>query len=234
HRPAGSARGAAGPPPPLPARPARPACPRGERSSGRPRDRSARRARARRGPSRRPPGAAADGIARGRARSVRGLGRCSTRQGFFARRRTDPCSRPNEPGRLPAAVCEQFGDDIEFDFFDEPETREDQPRRRAPRPSGDGGGPPRRRCRPPAGFTPLLRLAGLIACAILIVVLLVLWVQSCQGASKRNAYRHYMEKVTAIAQNSDQTGKEFNDLLTTPGLKEADLEAKLDSFAQQE
>ena len=131
-------------------------------------------------------------------------------------------------------MSEHFGDDIEFDFFDEPETREDQPRRRAPRRSGDGGGPPRRPVRPPAGFTPLLRLAGLIAFAILIIVLLVLWVQSCQGASKRNAYRHYMEKVTAIAQNSEQTGKEFNDLLTTPGLKEADLEAKLDSFAQQE
>jgi hypothetical protein len=125
-----------------------------------------------------------------------------------------------------------FGDDIEFDFFDEPETREDQPRQRIVRRSG--GGPPRRSVRPPAGFTPLLRLAGLIAFAILIVVLLVFWVQSCQGASKRNSYRHYMEKVGAIAQSSAQTGKELNDLLTTPGLKEADLEQKLDSFAQQE
>src|SRR5439155_14695858 len=123
---------------------------------------------------------------------------------------------------------------LECAFFDEPETGADQPRRRAPRRSGDGGGPPRRPVRPPAGFTPLLRLAGLIAFAILIIVLLVLWVQSCQGASKRNSYRHYMEKVAAIAQNSQQTGKELNDLLTTPGLKEADLESKLDSFAQQE
>jgi len=125
-----------------------------------------------------------------------------------------------------------FGDDIEFDFFDEPETREGQPRQRTVRRSG--GGPPRRSVRPPAGFTPLLRLAGLIAFAILIVVLLVFWVQSCQGASKRNAYRHYMENVGAIAQSSQQTGKELNDLLTTPGLKEADLEQKLNSFAQQE
>ena len=127
-----------------------------------------------------------------------------------------------------------FGDDIEFDFFDEPETREDQPRRRVPRRDSEGGGPPRRPMRPPAGFTPLLRLAGLIAFAILIVVLLVLWVQSCQGASKRNSYRHYMAKVAAVAQTSQQTGKELNDLLTTPGLKQADLESKLDSFAQQE
>src|SRR5438445_540362 len=65
----------------------------------------------------------------------------------------------------------EFGDDIEFDFFDEPETREDTPprQRTVRRP---GGGPPRRPVGP-AGFTPLLRLAGLIAFAILIVVLLV-------------------------------------------------------------
>src|SRR2546426_745016 len=87
---------------------------------------------------------------------------------------------------------------------------------------------------PPARFTPLLRLAGLIAFAILIVVLLVFWVQSCQGASKRSAYRKYMQAVTTIGQSSEQTGRELNDLLTTPGLKEADLEQKLDSFAQQE
>src|SRR2546423_14972283 len=118
-----------------------------------------------------------------------------------------------------------FGDDIEFDFFDEPETREDAQGQRAQRRTG---GPPRRPIRPPAGFTPLLRLAGLIAFAILIVVLLVFWVQSCQGASKRNAYRKYMQSVNAIAQGSDQTGRELNDLLTTPGLKESDLGQKLD------
>jgi hypothetical protein len=126
-----------------------------------------------------------------------------------------------------------FGDDIEFDFFDEPETREDAPRQRSPRRPA-GGGPPRRPLRPPAGFTPLLRLAGLIAFAILIVVLLVFWVQSCQGASKRSAYRKYMQSVSSVGQSSEQTGRELNSLLTTPGLKEPQLEQKLDSFAQQE
>jgi hypothetical protein len=125
------------------------------------------------------------------------------------------------------------GDDIEFDFFDEPETREDPPTQGRQRRQA-GGGPPRRPVRPPAGFTPLLRLAGLVAFGILIVVLLVFWVQSCQGASKQNAYRKYMQSVNAIAQSSDQTGRELNNLLTTPGLKEAALEQKLDSFAQQE
>ena len=47
---------------------------------------------------------------------------------------------------------------------------------------------PRGPIRPRAGFTPLLRLLGLIAFAILIVVLLLLWVQSCQEDKKRDAY----------------------------------------------
>jgi hypothetical protein len=127
-----------------------------------------------------------------------------------------------------------FGDDIEFDFFDEPKPREDEPRRRPARRLGGAGGPPRRAVRPPRGFTPLLRLAGLIAFAILIVVVLVFWVQSCQGASKQSAYQNYMAQVSTIAQDSEQTGKELNNLLATPGLKEADLESKLASFAQQE
>ena len=125
-----------------------------------------------------------------------------------------------------------FGDDIEFDFFDEPKPREDEPRRRPAKRLGGAGGPPRRAVRPPRGFTPLLRLAGLIAFAILIVVVLVFWVQSCQGASKQSAYQNYMAQVSTIAQDSEQTGKELNNLLATPGLKEADLESKLASFAQ--
>ncbi len=61
--------------------------------------------------------------------------------------------------------------DIEFDFFEEPDTREgaaaeERPRRRGRRPP----------VRPPTGLTPLLRLIGLISFAILIVLLLVLWV----------------------------------------------------------
>ncbi len=123
------------------------------------------------------------------------------------------------------------GSDIEFDFFDdEPATEEATQRRRMPRvgpPRGPGG--PRR-----PGLTPLLRLLGLIAAAILIVVLLVFWVQSCRDSGKRKSYETYMTKVRAIATNSEQTGKELNDLLTTPGQKETDVEAKLRSYAQQE
>lgn len=127
------------------------------------------------------------------------------------------------------------GSDIEFDFFDdEPATEEATQRRRMPRvgpPRGPEG--PRR---PPraTGVTPLLRLLGLIAAAILVVVLLVFWVQSCRDNGKRNAYETYMTKVRAIATNSEQTGRELNDLLTTPGQKETDVENKLRTYAQQE
>jgi len=84
------------------------------------------------------------------------------------------------------------------------------------------------------GVTPLLRLAGLIAFAILVVVLLIFWISSCQGASKKNSYRRYMEKVAVVAKDSEQIGRELNDTLTTPGIKFADLNTKLSGLAQQE
>jgi hypothetical protein len=118
--------------------------------------------------------------------------------------------------------------DIEFDFFDEPETEEApsraRPQRRGPRPPA----------RPPAGFTPLLRLVGLIAFAILIVVLLVFWVQSCRAADKRDTYREYMGEVRAVARDSQQIGRELNTLLTTPGIKLAELEEQLGGLTQRQ
>ena len=49
--------------------------------------------------------------------------------------------------------------------------------------------------RPAPGLTPILRLVGLIAAAILVVVLLVFWIQGCQNDAKTNAYKDYMEDV---------------------------------------
>jgi hypothetical protein len=129
--------------------------------------------------------------------------------------------------------------DLDFDFFDddpEPEVPsvEERPPREPPR--AGGGRPPRRPSsgRPPVGVTPLLRLAGLIAFAILVVVLFVFWISSCQGASKKNSYKRYMEKVAVVAKDSEQIGRELNDALTTPGIKFADLNTKLSGLAQQE
>jgi hypothetical protein len=135
-------------------------------------------------------------------------------------------------------MSERDDDIIDFDFFDEPQTVEQQstPRVRMPRRRGRDEGPPRPPVRhaPPGGFAPLLRLVGLIAFAILIVVLLVFWVQSCQGASKRNAYRSYVENVNAIANASQSVGRDLTDALTTPGEKMSDLQQTLTGLAQRE
>jgi len=129
-------------------------------------------------------------------------------------------------------MSEREIDDIEFDFFDEPDEETVTQRRRAVRPSGPRG--PRRPLGPPGGLTPLLRLVGLIAAAILVVVLFVFWIQGCQSNAKQHEYSNYMANVSTIAHDSVQIGRNLNDLLTTAGLKLADVENKLDSFAQQE
>ncbi|HEY7381502.1 MAG TPA: CARDB domain-containing protein [Gaiella sp.] len=129
-------------------------------------------------------------------------------------------------------------DILDFDFVDD-ETQE----RTAPtRPSGDGvrggGRPPRGpqgpRLRAPQGITPLLRLIGLIAFAIVVVVLLVVWVQGCSNDKQRDDYNAYMTDIGAVGSDSEQIGEELATLLTTPGLKQAVLEQKLAGFIQQQ
>jgi CARDB len=130
--------------------------------------------------------------------------------------------------------------DFEFDFFEEPATQEAPSRgdRSLRRPLGGRGprGPrlPQRPLRPRAGFTPLLRLLGLIAFAILIVVLLLLWVQSCQNDAKRDAYTGYMTDMSAVARDSERVGRELSDVLTTPRLTPADLQKQLAGLVQQQ
>src|SRR4051812_33067665 len=132
-------------------------------------------------------------------------------------------------------------DDIEFDFFDEPETVEATQRgRRLPRRdrTGDGGagggGPKRPPMRAPAGLIPLARLVGLIAIAIAVVVALVFWVGACQGKSKHDDYAAYAAKVKTIAASSQQLGVEFANKLISTGLKQGALEQGLQQYAQQE
>jgi hypothetical protein len=101
-------------------------------------------------------------------------------------------------------------------------------------PVGRGGKRRTGGARPPGAITPLLRLAGLVALAILVIVLLVFWVKSCQGSGKNSRYAGYMGNVTVVAKESEQIGRELNDALTTPGIKPADLDAKLSGLAQQQ
>jgi outer membrane murein-binding lipoprotein Lpp len=122
--------------------------------------------------------------------------------------------------------------DIEFDFFDEPETEEATERVRGPRRPPPSG--PRRPVRPPQGLIPMLRLAGLIAFVILAVVLLVVGLRGCASSGKHAKYEGYIQDVSAIARRSDQIGKDLNTALSATGIKESDLEAKLNSLAAQE
>jgi outer membrane murein-binding lipoprotein Lpp len=122
--------------------------------------------------------------------------------------------------------------DIEFDFFDEPETEEASERVRTPRRPPPGG--PRRPIRPPQGLIPMLRLAGLIAFIILAVVLLVVGLRGCASSGKHAKYQGYIQDVRAIAKRSDQIGTDLNSALSATGIKESDLEAKLSSLAAQE
>ena len=122
--------------------------------------------------------------------------------------------------------------DIEFDFFDEPETEEATERVRSPRRPPPGG--PRRPVRTPQGLIPMLRLAGLIAFLILAAVLLVVGIRSCASSSKHDKYDAYLQDVRSIAQRSDQIGKLLNQSLSATGIKEGDLESKISGLAVQQ
>jgi len=122
--------------------------------------------------------------------------------------------------------------DIEFDFFDEPETEEATERVRTPRRPPPGG--PRRPIRPPAGVIPMLRLAGLIAFLILAAVLLVVAVRGCASSSKHDRYENYIQDVRAIAGRSADDGKELNTTLAATGIKESELETKIKGLATRE
>ena len=123
-------------------------------------------------------------------------------------------------------------EEIEFDFFDDAPTREASATEDAPR------GPMRRRLprRPGGGGTapPVVRLAALIAGAIILAVVLVLWVNGCRNDQKVDAYTDYMADVDKVTSDSEQIGKQLNTLIATPGLKLQDLQDRLDGLRNQQ
>jgi hypothetical protein len=119
--------------------------------------------------------------------------------------------------------------EIEFDFFEEPATREAERPERTPRSRR-----PRRPPGPPSGLTPLLRLVGLISFAILVIVLLVFWVSSCRGEAKRDRYQSYMQDVQGVAEQSEQIGARLSTTLTRPEIRQAALVRTIDGYAQQQ
>ena len=129
-------------------------------------------------------------------------------------------------------------DILDFDFFDE----EEPPSWEEPDEHGSGGPPRDRgprgprgrgpRFRAPGNLTPLLRLVALIALAILIVVLLVVWAEGCASDRKQERYGDYMTEIGAVGNASARLGQNLGTLLTTPGLKQEDLDAKLGGYIQ--
>jgi hypothetical protein len=126
-------------------------------------------------------------------------------------------------------------DILDFDFFDDEEPPSwEEPDERGPGPPRDRPprGPRRPRIRAPRTLTPLLRLVALIALAILIVVLLVVWAEGCASDRKQERYGDYMTEVGAVGNASARLGQNLGTLLTTPGLKQEDLDAKLGGYVQ--
>ena len=125
-------------------------------------------------------------------------------------------------------------DILDFDFFEEEDAPAwEEPEGTEPLPPTErgrrGGGS---RFGPPRNLTPLLRLIGLIALAILIVVLLVVWVEGCTEDAKRDRNETYLAEIGAIGNASARLGQQLGTLLTTPGLAQEDLDAKLGGYAQ--
>ena len=126
----------------------------------------------------------------------------------------------------------EVDDDIQFDFFeDEPATRETAaPRVRLPRRSTG----PRRRVGPPRGTAPVVRLLGLVAFFVFLVLVFGLLIQSCASASRHDAYAHYMDRVGKLADQSSANGKALATVLTTQGLSVNEIEQKLRGIADSE
>jgi hypothetical protein len=126
-------------------------------------------------------------------------------------------------------------DDLEFDFFDEPATRESQappPRTRLPRRGGRGTGL-RRPTGPSRGLTPILRLLVVIGVLVALFVVFGLLIQSCASTSKHDSYANYMDDVAKIARGSQEDGAAVANALTSAS-KAASISATLRGIASQE
>lgn len=126
-------------------------------------------------------------------------------------------------------------DILDFDFFDDEDAPSwEEPEGSEASPPGTERGRKRRGSgfQPPRNLTPLLRLVGLIALAILVVVLLVVWVEGCAADAKLDRNRTYLADIGAIGNASARLGQQLATTLTTPGLKQEDLDAKLNGYAQ--
>ena len=120
--------------------------------------------------------------------------------------------------------------EIDFDFFEEPEAPEEEPRRSPLRrtPRGPEDGPP------PTNMTPLLRLIGVVVGAIVVVVLLVFVVDSCRGNGTESVYGDYMSEVKAVGDDSQAVGTLLTGLLNQSGAKLTTIEGGIEGLARRQ
>jgi hypothetical protein len=83
-------------------------------------------------------------------------------------------------------------------------------------------------------MTPLLRLLALIVLAVAVVVGLVLVIDNFRGESKQSRYEDYMSDVSEVAQQSQQIGRDLDNVLNTPALEQQDLQAELSGLADRQ
>jgi hypothetical protein len=67
----------------------------------------------------------------------------------------------------------------------------------------------------------------------MVVVVLAVWVEGCSSDRKHDRYASYMTQIGSIGNASAGLGDKFATLLTQPGLKQEDLDAKLGGYIQQ-
>jgi hypothetical protein len=110
-------------------------------------------------------------------------------------------------------------------FFDE----DDEPRTRVrPRRAATSGAAPERR-------TVLIRQGVLFGGFLIIAILLVFVVRSCQQSAKENALKDYNREVASIVRESDtQVGRPFFELMRNPGSESAtSLETTINGYRGQ-
>ncbi len=123
-------------------------------------------------------------------------------------------------------------DNLDFDFFDERDAPSWEEPDGLEEPPPRGRGPRGPRFTAPRNATPLLRLVGLVALAILLIVLLFVWIEGCSTQGKVDRYDSYLTDIGTIGNRSARLGQQVGTLLTTPGLNQEDLDAKLGGFVQ--
>lgn len=127
-------------------------------------------------------------------------------------------------------------DDIDFDFFGEPEPAPPK-RRLVRRPSGPppgGPAPPGSSGAGAPGASPFFRLISAVVFVIAVVLILVFAVRSCQASNQNSAYKSYIDQVQAIGRDSESVGGQLSTLMARTDLTEKALETRLQGLIDQQ